>query len=120
MKTAQRAGKFKKIVFLLLFSCFLKKPTVTEYAFQNKNCTQLLQEKLTSSGCESLSYRVISNYDLIIKCNKTEEFEYNYWNSNEFRISSTILEYINEESILVEKRTICKDTDIRIENYSYK
>jgi len=80
------------------------------------NCLERLETKLLESKCHSIrSYRGPNS--IIFRCHKADIKRENLWDTWWFRLTSSLNKFDPKKLPIVDKHTICLDSQIRIEAY---
>ena len=80
------------------------------------NCLERLETKLLENKCHSIrSYRGPNS--IIFRCHKADIKRENLWDTWWFRLTSSLNKFDPKKLPIVDKHTICLDSQIRIEAY---
>ncbi len=106
------------LLFLLGFSGCAKKNMVNaaRNAFNDNNCVKTLEAYMRSSGCPDV-HLVKRPQEVVIRCKKDDADRGKVWDNYWFRVTPAFLNITPEQLPEVEKHTICKDHNHRVEAY---
>ena len=77
-----------RFILLFLVSC-MKQPmdhAAAKKMMQNVNCADQLKALMAESECAQLDYKVIGDYDIMIRCHKPDKDRKTFWDTYAFRI----------------------------------
>ncbi len=85
---------------------------------QNENCVDKLKVLMAESGCTQMDYKVLGDYDIMIRCHKPDKDRKTFWDTYAFRISPAEIVYHGQDKRLIDSHNICIDDEIRLGAYS--
>ena len=79
-------------------------------------CLDVLKVKMQEANCNALQSEQ-TEWAMIVRCYKDAGQRGKFWDNYIFRISSSKIEFAEEDQKVIDEHTICMDNIVRVEAY---
>ena len=109
-----------RYILLFLVAC-MKQPHIdhakARVMLEGDDCLKKLKILMEEAKCPELKYKMLSEYDIMFRCHKSEEQRKTFWDTYIFRLSPSAITYCGKDKEFIESHNICTDDGINTGAY---